>query len=94
MELATDGRALNSSYYDHIRISRRLNPPRETPRVKDLGCVKNTLLLVRSTSTVLYLLPIISAAIFSANIYTVDCGCPGGKNGKLLASTTLKPCVP
>lgn len=33
-------------------------------------------------------------AIFSANAYTMLCGCPGGKNGNALASTTLNPFVP
>ena len=28
------------------------------------------------------------------NLQTVACGCPGGKNGNALASTTLKPCTP
>lgn len=35
-----------------------------------------------------------SSAIFSASIYTVAIGWPGGKKGKLLASTTRKPLTP
>lgn len=34
-------------------------------------------------------MPNISPAIFSANAYTIYWGWPGGRNGKLLASTTL-----
>ena len=35
-----------------------------------------------------------SSASFSANAYIRDCGCPGGRNGKMDASTTLRFLVP
>lgn len=53
----------------------------------------NSLCIFQGTSLnyEIYLFCKITSAIFSASMYTVDCGCPGTANGDAELSTTRNP---